>query len=325
MPISGPLGRLGKGARVKRIAGWTVGLVSLSMVVAGVTSPAFAASRSGRSTTKTGNDISYPQCGGAFPSGQAFGLVGVNGGLANDPNPCLGPYGSGGASTSELYWAEMASTGALASQPKAGLYVNTADPADTYNGQVIADWPKDNTGGGSDPYGLCSTDSSGLGANSTACAWQYGWNLAQQDAQVFFAPAASALGGKVSTNPGDYRWWLDVETVNSWQSGTSGQEMNDADIEGMVAYLSELTASGSTSHPQVGIYSTSSQWSSVTGGSTVIASGKAGTTISDLPDWVAGARSLSAAQRACTGAAFSGGGVQLSQWIANPFDGDVAC
>jgi hypothetical protein len=310
---------------MKRIAGWTAGLSTVTVLIVGVTSPAFAAPPSARSSKTTGNDISYPQCGKAFPSGQAFGLVGVNGGLANDPNPCLGPYRSGGVATSELYWAETTSTGAVASQPKAGLYVNTADPANTYNGQAIADWPKDNSGGGSDPYGACTTDSSGLGADSTACAWQYGWNLAQQDAQVFFAPAATALGGKVSTNPGDYRWWLDIETVNSWQSGTFGQEMNNADIEGMVAYLSLLTASGSTIPPQVGIYSTSSQWASVTGGSTVIASGTAGASISDLPGWVAGARALSAATRNCSGAAFSGGGLQLSQWIANPFDGDVAC
>lgn len=49
---------------------------------------------SGFAPAVTGNDISYPQCGAAFPSSPAFGIVGVNGGLANDLNPCLGPSAS---------------------------------------------------------------------------------------------------------------------------------------------------------------------------------------------------------------------------------------
>lgn len=37
----------------------------------------------------TGNDVSYPQCGQALPSGQAFDIVAVNEGLPNNTNPCL--------------------------------------------------------------------------------------------------------------------------------------------------------------------------------------------------------------------------------------------
>ena len=57
----------------------------------------------GSGSTTTGYDISYPQCGTSFPSSTAFGIVGVNGGLASDLNPCLGPASS--YTQSELYWA----------------------------------------------------------------------------------------------------------------------------------------------------------------------------------------------------------------------------
>ena len=36
-----------------------------------------------------GNDVSWPQCNKALPKGAAFGIVGVNNGLANTTNPCL--------------------------------------------------------------------------------------------------------------------------------------------------------------------------------------------------------------------------------------------
>ena len=54
-----------------------------------VNAPALAAYAAGTSGTPSGNDISYPQCGKTLPSRQAFGIVGVNEGLANTTNPCL--------------------------------------------------------------------------------------------------------------------------------------------------------------------------------------------------------------------------------------------
>src|SRR3954452_12155896 len=70
--------------------------------------------------TPTGNDISWPQCGKALPKGQAFGIVGVNGGKATTTNPCL---------TSQLNWA-AGSTGQATDQPKVQVYVNTANPGE---------------------------------------------------------------------------------------------------------------------------------------------------------------------------------------------------
>ena len=304
-----------------RILGWGAAMAGALAIL--TASPALAARPShggggggGGSSSTTGNDVSYPQCGGSLPSGQAFGIVGVNDGLANTPNPCLGPSPSYPSYTeSELYWAVASSTGTT-SQPKAGLYVNTADP-----GNGVSDWPSNNDGGGTDPYGSCVPSSGNelVGVNSTACAWQYGYNKAAQDA-AWLTIAATAINGQsakitVPTSPAAYPWWLDVETANSWQSGTSGLQMNVADLQGMVAALS---AAGVT---KVGVYSTSYQWDQVTGGSKYTA----GTALVGLPDWIPGARKLSGAVSNCQLSAFTGGGVELTQWFSRPFDSDYAC
>ncbi len=120
-------------------------------MVSGVVALALPASAQGAgSSTATGNDISFPQCGSAFPSDQAFGIVGVNDGLAETLNPCLGTVPS--YSDSELYWAVSSSTG-TAGQPKASLYLNTSDPGNVANNEPVADWPSS----GSSPDGACTT------------------------------------------------------------------------------------------------------------------------------------------------------------------------
>ncbi len=270
-----------------------------------------SASASAAPSASTGNDVSYPQCTSTFPAGAAFGIVGVDDGIANKVNPCL---------TSEMLWA-AGSTGTATSsystspQAKSQLYVNTADPGNTYNGKVIADWPTSNAGGGADPYGTCTTTTVKLphhktatvGQNSPACAWQYGWNIASQDVQTFFADAVAGQTG-LDQNAGDYPWWLDVETANTWQSTSTanGAAMNDADLEGMGGRFSALA--GSTgAPPPVGIYLTGSQWSQITGGETTVDTNWVGLTgrpapapLDGLPDWVPGATTQSGADSTCT-------------------------
>jgi hypothetical protein len=56
-------------------------------------------------------------------------------------------------------------------------------------------------------------------------------------------------------SPSRYRWWLDLETANSWQSSTRN---NRADLEGMASYFRHIG-------PKVGIYSTASQWNLIVG------------------------------------------------------------
>lgn len=172
-----------------------------------------------------GNDISWPQCNKSLPKGQAFGIVGVNNGLANTTNPCF---------TTEVSWAQKSTGGT--GQDKVALYVNTANP-----GLTGSWWPTSNTYGGttiSNPYGTCD------GADTAACAYVYGYAKAYDD--------ATARG---VSNPSSYLWWLDVETGNSWETNKTA---NTADLEGMTAYFQSIGA-------RVGIYSTGMQWGQIAG------------------------------------------------------------
>lgn len=225
----------------------------------------------------SGYDISYPQCNSKLPTGQTFGIVGVNNGLANTTNPCL---------QSELTWAAQ-STGTTA-QPKAQLYVNTANPG----GLNTASWPLT----GTNVYGTCD------GSNSLACAYQYGWNRALEDATI-----------RGVSNPSTYKWWLDVETGNTWDGTTGGQQRNIADLEGMVAYFRSLGT-------DAGIYSTSYQLGQIAG--TIPTTSP----INNVLSWIPGASSLSGAQANCFLAPLTAGGkVVMTQWFGRTFDQDNSC
>ena len=292
-----------------------------------VAAPALAAgSQRDASTARprvTGNDISFPQCGGAFPVRPAFGIVGVNGGLANDLNPCLGPSSSQPSyRRSELYWAVAASTG-VSSQPKASLYVDTGDPGNHDNGAPIADWPKV----GATPYGACTTvrlktrkGTFTVGRNSNACAWEYGYKKGAQDV-AWVSGAAKAIDRQkpavtVAAAARSYHWWLDVELTSTWQTGTKGKPMNVADLRGMVAALRRFGAS------VIGAYSTSLQWTAITGGT-----GPSSGSLYRMPNWIPGARHLAGAKGNCHQKSFTGGRVVITQWLPNPplDDGDYAC
>ena len=181
----------------------------------------------------TGNDISWQQCTSlsTLPAGQAFGIVDVNSGLASNTNPCL---------ADELAWAGASNLSS--GQPKTILYVNTGNPGEIM--PAVANWPKTNfdiirrSMKDNDPYGSCT------GGNDAACAWQYGYNMANLDANK-----------RGVTNPKQYTWYLDVETENSW---TDNLKNNAADLEGMVSYFGSIGA-------PVGLYGTESQWAAIIG------------------------------------------------------------
>ncbi len=272
-------------------------------------------------TATTGYDISFPQCGSTYPSGQAFAVVGVNDGIPNTLNPCFGPSSSYPSYTqSELYWAVSTSSGS-STEPKASVYVNTADPGNVVTGTPIADWPTS----GSTPYGTCttttvttSTGSVTAGQNSPACAWEYGDVKATQDA-AYLQAAAQAINAQsppfsVPSTPAGYPWWLDVETTNTWKSGSSGQAMNLAVLQGFVV---GLTAAGA---PSVGIYSLPAQWVAITGGTSASTP-----TLGTVATWLPGASNEAGAQTVCTGPSFTSGAVALAQFPSGTFDGDQSC
>jgi hypothetical protein len=236
-----------------------------------------------RPVSPTGNDVSWPQCGKTLPTGQAFGIVGVNGGKASTVNPCF---------ATELAWAKR-STGIIAAQPRASVYLNTGNPGDVYltDPGSVSYWPHS----GSNAYGTCS------GGDDRACAYEYGKYWATRDVQIVS-----------QTDPGAaYYYWLDVETSNSWNADTS---TNQADLTGMVDYLHSVGVT-------VGVYSTAYQWGQIVGSVSDPANHLTG-----LDNWRAGATSLSGAESNCSLAPLTPGArVVLTQYVAKNLDYDYSC
>lgn len=243
----------------------------------------------GSSGSGFGADVSWPQCGASLSTGQAFGLVGVNGSLPNQSNPCV---------TQQLTWA-AGSTGGT-NQPKAQVYALAANP-----GRAASVWPKTNTDPSGatvkNPFGTCS------GGYDQACSYMYG-----------YARAYEAANSRGVTNPASYRWWLDVETGLSWLKASDAkdyQTQNRADVEGMVA---ALKAAGVGT---IGIYSTKSQFT------TIVGAVPASSPLTGLPSWIAvGTDGAAAAQSACAaGGLTTGSRVQMAQYVVSGQDRNVSC
>jgi hypothetical protein len=161
---------------------------------------AAAAGKPGGGKATRGYDISYPQCGGAYPSNPAFGIVGVNGGRVFSVNPCL---------ASQLAWAGDAA---------AEVYINTGNPGP----ELSSFWPRGQTA----PR-VCDA----ANPDTADCAFDYGWNAAAHSYSTLEAAYAARA---ITVSPSATVWWLDVETSNSWRDDTS---LNVAALEGEVAYL----------------------------------------------------------------------------------------
>jgi hypothetical protein len=240
---------------------------------------------SARGGNPIGFDISYPQCGGPFPSQAAFAIVGVNHGLVFSANPCVGADDG----PSELDWAGM----------HAQFYANTGNPGP----DLSSHWPDGQTSPRE-----CNTASS-PGRDTIDCAYDYGWNAAA-DSYASAVRAYVSLGwadADAERTPVANEWWLDVETGNSWRADPA---LNVASLQGSVDYLEYVGVVG------VGFYSTGLQWGQVTGSSSAF---------SEYRSWVAGARSLHGAKERCVGSGFTGGGVTMSQYLAQGFDANYLC
>lgn len=277
-----------------------ISLFALALLLS-IASPAaaYAAKPSGTSVKEyVGYDISYPQCGKKLPTGQSFGIVGVNGGTAATTNSCL---------TDQLKWANKSVGGT--NQPKIQLYVNTANPGEVIS--QITTWPTSNTDKTgyttANPYGNCA------GANDMACSWQYGWNRSVEANVDRFAPAALAAG--INQSASAYTWWLDVETGNTWQSGSyQALARNAAALEGMTAYYTYKSAA-------VGLYSTAVQWNQIVGTSVTASSN-----LNGLANWRPSGASLDNAKANCTVAPLTSGGyISLTQYVQQNLDKNHSC
>ena len=229
-----------------------------------------------------GYDISFPQCNRRFPASGDFRIVGVNAGRAFDPNPCLGT----GDGPSELRWAGR----------WAQFYANTGSPGP----HLSKRWPI-----GQNFPRRCERAT----PLSKGCAFDYGWNAAK-DSYLTAVRAYISLGwapSNATRTPVRNRWWLDVETSNSWRRN---KRLNVATLQGAVAFLESRDAL------LVGIYSANHMWSTITGNSLAFA---------DHPSWTAGAITLRGALRYCRSTGFTGGRVKYAQFARNGFDADVAC
>jgi hypothetical protein len=203
--------------------------VALAAALTGVTATAAFADAPVRTTTATGHDVSYPQCGRQLPDAADIAVIGVNAGTGTSTNPCL---------AQQLAWGDrVTADGAMS---RADVYVNTANP-----GHLGVWWPtSDLTRTGSpvaNPAGRCA------GAEDAACAYIYGYSVGADDVSTRGVSAAAAR-----------TWWLDVETVNSW---SWDRRSNLAAVEGMAA---AIHAAGG----DVGVYSTPRQWKLIVGDAT---------------------------------------------------------
>ena len=228
-----------------------------------------------------GFDVSYPQCGGALPVGATFAVVGVDGGRPYDANPCL---------AEQIGWALQAG--------RPAYYVNTANPGP----KMSSYWPL-----GQRSPRTCSRKA----PDSRGCAYDYGWNAAENS----FARAVAAATAAGAPPVTDSTWWLDVETSNTWESLEYGETAryfaNDtAVLEGMRAHLR------SRGVRVVGVYSTLHQWGRITGGAT----------LGEAPVWYAGLGTATTAAKRCSRAySFTGGPVRLTQFARDGFDADHRC
>jgi hypothetical protein len=248
------------------------------------------------SSAVVARDISFPQCGGSLPrtSTAVSGVLGTNNGSSFTRNPCL---------VAELRWAKR-----LASAP--AFYANTGNPGP----ESAKRWPLGQT-----TPNVCAASE----PNSIGCSYDYGWNAGRQS----FATAADAAqrlhrvdAANARQRAANVEWWLDVETMNSWQA-THGTPTLAAFRRDVAALAGEVAALHSAGVTRVGVYSTPYQWRLITGGSRVTGGRFAAT-----PQWLAGFESRARAVAGCEQRGFTGGPVRMTQYLAHDgFDADVVC
>jgi hypothetical protein len=193
------------------------------------------------------------------------------------PTP-VGSFGIVGVNGGRPFTNNSCLGAEYAAAPKSiapSLYINTGY-ATAYRSNITA--------------GCSALSGSVSGTSRQVQAWAIG--CSEAETSLSYATAQGATSAAV--------WWLDVETANSWSS--SNLSLNRYSIQGAVTRLAQ-------SGLPIGIYSTASMWSRITGGKF--------TPINVAADWAAAGGSCSAP--------FTSSPVWLVQSTSSGFDSDFAC
>jgi hypothetical protein len=212
-----------------------------------------------------------------------------------------GPYASGTVGT-DVSWPNCSSSvpktffGIVGVTGGKGFSPNTCFKSEA--AKFIAPTLYTNTGYPGQSYGLKYQNApQACNASDLNClAYNYGYNAGQ------YAAGYAQSQGVTSTT-----WWLDVETMNTWTKDTA---QNQSSLQGETAALNDA---GVTT---VGVYSTTAQWGTITGGWQ-----------NGVPSW--GATTWTTAKQAsayCTGHQFTGGPSYLMQFLPkHSLDQNYAC
>lgn len=193
-------------------------------------------------------DVSWPNCTLKNPPKASNGIIGINGGLAFRPNPCL---------AKQTGWFKNFS-----------VYINTGYPG-VKRALKFQHTPK-----------ACAA------ANEKCLAYNYGYNSG------LYSIKYSLLQGVIAD-----RWWLDVETENSWSDSVV---TNRSALSGAFDAVSRFAGVD-----RVGFYSYPGQWDLLTGN-----------WHNNAPAWAAtGSKKSADAVLACKSPAFTGGEVIISQYV----------
>ncbi|MGH9029469.1 MAG: hypothetical protein ACRDV4_07625 [Acidimicrobiales bacterium] len=130
----------------------------------------------------TGFDISWPQCGGAYPPAASVAVVGVNGGSAFTDNPCFG---------SEAQWGG----------PSLTVYLNLNSP----QGSNSSQW-------GQGPAGSCA-----LG-DLNCESYNYGYNTAKNSVATAFSAGHGTRTWWLDVETGNY-WTSDTSANDQVMAG----------------------------------------------------------------------------------------------------------
>jgi hypothetical protein len=260
---------------------------------------------------RPGSDASWPVC--TPPHGTkktlplavrpSFVVVGVNDGLPGTVSACV---------DRELRWADTTTGGS--SQPRLAYYAMAADPWTAAERRWVRHpfWPTSNEVGGTTvtvPTAFASTRTGATcagGHTERACAYVYGWAMAQHAAAI---PGLRA--------PAEHRFWIDVESVRTWHGD---QRFNQAVVEGMAAAFTAPPSRGGIG-TTTGIYSTPSEWARIIGPL------RAGSPLDRLDEWLA----IGPATQADAVDALlhrwpltANGRIRMVQWVEGPIDRNIA-